>query len=47
MEEQWKKVPFPELSHYEVSTLGNVRLLPRDVQTHIVNRGRDMIVTAH
>ena len=46
MQEEWKKVPYEELQHYEVSTLGNVRLLPRDVATHIVNRGRDMIVTA-
>ena len=46
MQEEWKKVPFEELQHYEVSTFGNVRLLPRDVETHIVNRGRDMMVTA-
>lgn len=46
MQEEWKTVPLDKLSHYEISTYGNVRLLPRDVQTHIVNRGRDMIVTA-
>lgn len=46
MQEEWKAVPFEELKHYEVSTFGNVRLLPRDVETHIVNRGRDMMVTA-
>lgn len=45
--EIWKKVPYEELDYYEISTFGNVRLLPRDVPTHIVNRGRDMIVTAH
>lgn len=46
MQEEWKTVPLDKLSHYEISTYGNVRLLPRDVQTHIVNHGRDMIVTA-
>lgn len=44
--EEWKKVPYEELQHYEVSTFGNIRLLPREVPTHIVNRGRDMIVVA-
>ena len=46
MEEVWKTVPIEGCEYYEVSTLGNVRLLPREVPTHIVNRGRDMIVTA-
>lgn len=45
--EEWKVVPIEGLEDYMVSTLGNVKLLPREVKTHIVNRGRDMIVTAH
>lgn len=47
MNEEWKTVPLEGAEDYEVSSLGNVRLLPREVPTRIVNRGRDMIVTAH
>lgn len=47
MEEEWKVVPIEGCEGYMVSNMGNVKLLPREVKTHIVNRGRDMIVTAH
>lgn len=47
MEEEWRVVPIEGCEDYMVSNYGNVKLLPRDVETHIVNRGRDMIVTAH
>lgn len=44
--EVWKTVPIKGCEHYEVSNLGNVRLLPREVPTRIVNHGKDMVVTA-
>ena len=48
MKEEWKKITFQDgLSHYEVSNLGHVRLLPREVKTHIVNHGKSMYVIAH
>ena len=46
MMEVWKTIPIKGCEHYEISSLGNIRLLPREVPTHIVNRGRDMIVPA-
>lgn len=45
--EEWKVVPIEGCEDYMVSNMGNVKLLPREVKTHIVNRGRDMVVTAH
>lgn len=45
--EEWRTVPLIGAEDYEISSNGNIRLLPRDVPTRIVNRGRDMIVTAH
>lgn len=45
--EEWKVVPIEGCEDYMVSNMGNVKILPREVKTHIVNRGRDMIVTAH
>lgn len=47
MEEIWKKVPYEGLEDYEVSTFGNIRLLPREVKTKCVTRGKELIVTAH
>lgn len=47
MKEEWKKVCFDGLDYYEVSNFGNVRLLPRDVRTHVKNHGKDMYVIAH
>ena len=45
--EEWKVVPIEGCEDYMVSNMGNVKILPREVKTHIVNRGRDMVVTAH
>lgn len=47
MEEVWKHINEEGLEDYVVSNTGRVKLLARDVPTRIVNRGRDMIVTAH
>lgn len=45
--EEWRNIPDEELNFYQVSNTGKVRILPRVVDTHIVNRGRDMIVKAN
>ena len=47
MEEIWKKVPYEGLEYYEVSNFGHVKLLPREVKTRCVTKGKEMIVTAH
>lgn len=46
MEEIWKNLTEPGLEFYQISNLGHVRVEEREVPTHIVNHGRDMIVTA-
>ena len=38
MNEEWRTVPIEGCEDYEISNMGNVRLLPRDVPTRIVNR---------
>jgi hypothetical protein len=45
--EEWKSIDEEGLEYYRVSNYGNIKLLPREVKVHIVNHGRDMIVTAH
>lgn len=44
--EEWKTIPEEGLEYYQISNTGKARLLPRVVDTHIVNRGRDLIVPA-
>ena len=46
MVEEWKTITEEGLSHYKVSNLGRVIREEHIADTHIVNRGRSMIVPA-
>ena len=47
MEEVWKNIEEEGFEFYQVSNLGRIRIVERDVPTRIINHGKEMIVNAH